>query len=236
MINVVMMVYNRPKCFGSVLQGLIKQTVKFKLHIISNKPENNELFLSVIDKFKKRGMDIEFFAADNSKMTAERWHYIKNNLLNTEYVIFVDDDMLLYNDSIEKLWNMREKNTMKIFEGRQFLKEHFVITQEVFNNTHSRKHNEFSYGALNFGILDTAIFHPSSYLFEMEKKDPKLCYDADDLVISWVINKNGGKIINHKIFPRIDYGVDDIALHKLLSSTIYKKYAELDDHVKFKRF
>lgn len=235
-INIVMMVYNRLECFGAVLNSLKNQTINFKLHIISNKPENNKKFKNVIEKYKSRGMNITFFEADNSRITAERWHYVKDNLLNNEYVIFVDDDMALFSDSIEKLWQMKEKKTMKIFEGRRFLKNHHKITQDVFNTTHGRQYDEFSYGALNFGILDTYFFQPSSDLFKMEKIDPKLCYDADDLVISWVVNKNGGKIINHKIFPKVDYGVDDMALHKLLSSTIYKKYESLDGEYKFKRF
>lgn len=235
--NVVMMVWKRDKVFAKILESFAKQTIKFKLHVISNNPELHDKFLETINDFRSmQGMDIEFFRGDNSKRTAERWHYVKNNLLNEEYTIFIDDDMELHPDSLEKLWESREKNTMKVKEGRKFRIKDEEITKHVFSASIGSHHKEFSYGALNFGIVDNVYFQPNSEIFKKEQEDPKVCYDADDLVVSWAVNKMGGKILNHQINPAREHGHDSFAVHKEIRDWIYKNYAILDSQHRFKRF
>ena len=64
-INVVMMVYNRPQYFRQVLDSLKNQTVDFNLHVISNNPKHNNLFLSIIDKYKKHfNINLDFADED----------------------------------------------------------------------------------------------------------------------------------------------------------------------------
>jgi GR25 family glycosyltransferase involved in LPS biosynthesis len=235
-INVVMMVYNRPEYFDEVLYNLSKQTVKFKLHIVSNSPDNNLFFKSVIEKYKLLGMEIFFCEADNSRMTAERWFYVKDHLLHTDFVLFVDDDVIVHEDTIEQVWNSKEHNTMKVYQGRKFLVEQDTITEDVFNSSARSDHPEMSYGALNLGIVDT-VYWKEPLLFDLEHEYPTVCYKADDLMLSWAINKLGGQIKNHNITPKVNLGdTDSKALYKQIQSTIYEKYDFFDKIHKFKRF
>lgn len=232
-INVVMMVYNRPQYFRQVLDSLVNQTVDFNLHVISNNPKHNNLFLSVIDKYKKH-FNIIFYEADNSRMTFERWHYINQHLPDNQYIILLDDDMILNNDSIEKIWETKEKNTYKVFQGRQFLKSQPIITKDVWNQF-TNDYTEFSYGAANFAIIDMNLLYD---VLNYEAMYPELCYKADDLVISWVVTRNNGKILNHKVYPANDQlGVDAEAMFIMLEKLdIYKEYQKLDNIHKFNRF
>lgn len=235
-INVVMMVYDRPEYFDEVLHKLSNQTIKFKLHIVSNSPKNRLFFKSIIEKYKLLGMEIFFCEADNSRMTTERWFYIKDHLLHTDFVLIVDDDVIVHKDTIERLWNSRESNTMKVYQGRKFLVSQDTITEEVFNSSARSDHPEMSYGAINLAIMDTAFWR-DSLLFDLEKEYPEVCRRADDLMISWAVNKLGGRIKNHYVLPQVNLGdTDSKALYKQIQSTIYEKYDFFDKIHKFKRF
>jgi GT2 family glycosyltransferase len=234
-INVVMLVYDRPEYLDLTLHTLHLQSVNFKLHIISNNPKNNEFFIKIIERYREKGMQIFFFESDNKRMCSERYFYIKNYLSQSEYIIFIDDDVLLNDDSIEMLWNSREKNTMKVYQGRRFSIYDTEITKNVYTTSISKNHDEFSFGALNFGVIDTVYFKEYSPLFDIETKYPFL-YIVDDVFLSWVVTTLGGKILNHRIYPNVNLGWDDKALFKKIENTAFNHYCFLDNISKFKRF
>lgn len=228
-----MMVYDRPEYFKDVVESLANQTVDVRLHVISNKPENNPLFKQVLNESKLK--EVKFFEADNSRVTAERWFYTRENLADKEFAIFVDDDIVMETDEIERIWNTREPNTMKIYQGRKYFVDQDVIDPNVFFNAWGR-HNEFSYGALNSGVMDLSFFTKHNLIFEMAEKYPEMCYWADDLVLSWAVTTLGGRVMNHHVYPKSNLGDDDKATFKKIAYRPIGYTQTLDSIHKFARF
>ena len=232
-IDVVMMVYNRLEYFKDVVTSLENQTVEIKLHIVSNNPEHNPLFKQVLAESKLK--DVEFFEADNSRITAERWFYARDHLADREFALFVDDDIVMQPNEVERIWAQREVNTMKIYQGRKYFEDQKIIDANTFFGAWGR-HNEFSYGALNSGVIDLSFFTRHDLLFEMEKNYPEMCYWADDLVVSWAVTKLGGRILNHHVYPKENLGDDDKALFKQIARRPIDFTQALDSMHKFTRF
>lgn len=228
-----MMVYDRPEYFKDVVDSLANQTVDVRLHVVSNKPENNPLFEKVLAESTLK--DYVFFEADNSRVTAERWFYVKDHLADREFAMFVDDDIVMEPNEVERIWNTREPNTMKIYQGRKYFVDQPVIESNIFFGAWGR-HNEFSYGALNSGVMDLSFFNKHNLLFEMAEKHSEMCYWADDLVISWAVNALGGRIMNHHVYPKSNLGDDDKATFKKIAHRPIGYTQFLDQIHKFARF
>lgn len=199
MINVVGMVYNRPEYFKEQLEYYKKQTVDFHLHIICNNPSQETFFE---DTLKESGLKYTFVKSNNDTKTFVRQLYMKEYLMNTDYTIHVDDDIMLTKPTaLQELWDTREPKTMKVLLGKTFKKEWTVFNKENNNASVNFESDEFSVGAFNWGIVDTQFYKDSEEQYYMERVCPELCYEADDLLMSWALNKHGYRILNHRVTP-----------------------------------
>lgn len=236
-IDVITMVYNRPEYFSEMMDKLSKQTIKFNLHVISNKLEYNNYYKTIVEKYKLNGMNIKFIESDNSRMAAERWFYIKDNLLTKEYTIVIDDDVFINPQTIEQIWNTREKNTIKSYFGRKFLTSQDPLTEEIIETAGTVHAPELSISSMSLGVVDNSYFEEASLFFQLKDQYPEIFYKFEDMMLSWAVNKAGGTIKNHWIRPIANMGdTDDKALYKFLSNIILESYQQMDDVYKFKRF
>lgn len=183
-INVALTLYNRPEYLHEQMECFANQTVADEMHlyVISNNPAID--FQSMLTPYMDR-LKITFIQKDNSLRSMER-HFVVRSL-NLDYVMVIDDDMILYQDGIEKMYSCREKNTYKGILGRVFDFDNgkrYWDCQPIWH-----QNARTNYTAASFAIIDCAIF--DDYV-EAVKDVPTEHFSnivmMDDLFLSWVIN------------------------------------------------
>lgn len=205
-INVVLLLYLREYFLETQLNNLSKQDHlnDMYFHIICNNPEKKEKYKNILKKFDNI-LNYTFIERKNEMRMFERHVYILSK--NLDFVIILDDDLLLNKSDIYDLYQKREKNTYTTFYGRRFdnrtdlKKLHSSNMPTVINPKNNFDY--FNYGGTGFSIIDCNIYQK---IFETYKKMDKKFIDhihsLDDSFISWVINcQDDWKIKNSRIVP-----------------------------------
>lgn len=209
-INVILIVYKRLHLFEKQLKNISNQSCakNIKLHIISNNKELN--FLTLTKNFINC-FDINFIQKNNEFMFLERHKYAYENKF--KYVIFLDDDFLLYKDSIEKLYNIKKEKTFLTFYGRNFKNRNNLKTLYCDNKPTPMftNYKNFNYGGPGFSVLDCSIYLKFFQIYDnlnsSLKNDVK---KMDDIFLSWIINTTESwKILNSYVIPENFPSKDD---------------------------
>lgn len=201
-INVVLMLYKREYFLEEQLKNLSDQTCKknIKLHIISNNEKIN--FFNLIKNFTKE-LNINFIEKNNENKFLERHIYAYENKF--KYVVFLDDDFLLKNDAIEKLYNIKKEKTFITFYGRNF--KHRNNLNKLYENNKPTpmftSYKNFNYGGPGFSILDCSIYPKFFKIYNALGRDVKNKIDKmDDIFLSWVVDTTEDwQILNSHIPP-----------------------------------
>ena len=185
-IDIILLVYKRIDFFSIQLKSIVNQTCKdnIHLHIISNNPEID--FQSHIEEFKN-DLKITFIQKQNEFKFMERFFYALERKI--KYPIFLDDDIELKPNEIQKLWGQREPKTFKTFFGRRFDNrppDNFYWSNPPING--SLLPQQFNYGGPGFSIIDGDIFPELTKLYKLHPELHNDINNCDDIFISWVIN------------------------------------------------
>jgi len=235
MINVVQLLHSRTEYLDRQLTCMKNQVVDDKItyHLILNNPNLHDKHTEIIENKNLDFVKVSY--ADNSKICFERFHYIKNNLLNNEFVIIMDDDQFISSDQVKELWNLRKKKTFVTWHGTVFTKDRIDMYTDwkySFDHNHNPNNKKYSYGGPNFCVIDTEIFQPNSDLFFIEDMYPKSCRSMDDITLSWICSKINWTIERSFVRPEIHIQRDSNSIACKLDGKKLKKYfVELLDSI-----
>jgi hypothetical protein len=196
-INIILLTYARPERLSKQLESLEEQTLSNNiiLHIINNNPKISSEIKNIVSKYKK--IEIKIIERNNETICFERFYYVRENLLDTSFVIFIDDDQIYSNNQIEELVNKFEYKTFCTWYGRVFDKNgnpanFYSKTPQYCLSNEEPQITEFHYGGPGFSIIDTQIFNSNSILWDFENWGNELkqtVYKMDDIMLSWTISK-----------------------------------------------
>jgi len=216
-INIVLTVYKRPQYLKKQLEMIKSQTCidSIVLHVISNNLDID--FLKIIEDYQE-SINIKFVQKNNEFASFERHYYSYQQ--GFEYVIFIDDDIFVAEDAIEKIFDQREKGVLKGHWLRKFIETDFIENLSPYTGSEVSNYNSrYNYVGGNLCLLDNKIFDLVVPLFEKYKdkilKDLGVKLERiDDLFLSWVADTNGYKIESFGIKPTEFLGNDDVALYR----------------------
>ena len=196
-INIVLLTYSRPERLYEQLKSLEKQTCcnQICLHIVNNNIDYEDQIKSIIKQFNL--LKINFVQRNNRTICFERFYYVRENLLDTKFVIFIDDDQIYSSNQVEELVNKFEYKTFCTWYGRVFDKNgnpanFYSKSPQYCLSNKEPQITEFHYGGPGFSIIDTQIFNSNSKLWEFENWRDELkenVYRMDDIMLSWTISK-----------------------------------------------
>lgn len=218
MIPIILTLYKRPQYLEKQLEMFKNQTCvdDIELNIISN--NLNIDFENIINQYKKF-LNIKFVKCDNTLFSFERHFYAYKNKF--EYVIIIDDDIFIDNTSIEKIWQQREKNTLKGHWLRKFNEQKFLTDGKPYTteSLDDQKDKLYNYVGGNLCLIDCNIYKIVIDYFEkyqdlIYKKYNIKIERIDDIFVSWVANVFNYKIKSFNIKPTEFYGNDEVAMYK----------------------
>jgi len=218
-IHVIMCVWGRPQSLSrNVVSLLTEQTYadRIKLHVWNNNADSVEMqkaIESTIEILERDHGHVEHVGAlevydSASNLYGSGRFLLARKLLETDpldYVIMVDDDELLPNNYIERLWEEREPRRYVAWYGRNFIKGkdywHSETAQEDRHRTTMKDSvSTFHYGGTGGSLIDAAFFRTYA-LFEMNESIQKM----EDIWLSYLIHQSEGwSIKRSRVLPRFN--------------------------------
>lgn len=114
-ISVIIPVYNEEKHLGQCLSSISNQTLK-EIEVIIVDDGSNDNSLSIAEEFQKtNSFPTRIIRQENTGAGAARNQGL--DLAKGEFIKFVDADDFLYNDTLEKMYNLAKKNDADIIRG-----------------------------------------------------------------------------------------------------------------------
>lgn len=114
-ISVIIPVYNEEKHLGQCLSSISNQTLK-EIEVIIVDDGSNDNSLSIAEEFQKtNSFPTRIIRQKNTGAGAARNKGL--DLAKGEFIKFVDADDFLYNDTLEKMYNLAKKNDADIIRG-----------------------------------------------------------------------------------------------------------------------
>lgn len=209
---VISLMWGRPKALPKMLEQLSRQTSQDFRTIISNSnPDTTDYAKEVCSEY-----DVYFRQDSNEKYCFRRFEIAAE--LNTERIIFIDDDVIIPDDFVEKALAQYEPRTYKSwwtwnFNGKpyHFVKDRTRITAPGVS---------VNYGGAGISIVDASIFQKRE-LFDVIDG----AYYMDDIWLSYVAG--------HVLDWRIEYlDIDGIELGGADSVAEYSRIAKLTNNKK----
>lgn len=114
-ISVIIPVYNEEKHLGQCLSSISNQTLK-EIEVIIVDDGSNDNSLNIAEEFQKaNSFPTRIIRQKNTGVGAARNKGL--DLAKGEFIKFVDADDFLYNDTLEKMYNLAKKNDADIIRG-----------------------------------------------------------------------------------------------------------------------
>ena len=114
-ISVIIPVYNGEKHLGQCLSSISNQTLK-EIEVIIVDDGSNDNSLNIAEEFQKaNSFPTRIIRQKNTGVGAARNKGL--DLAKGEFIKFVDADDFLYNDTLEKMYNLAKKNDADIIRG-----------------------------------------------------------------------------------------------------------------------
>ena len=237
-IHVVMCCWKRFSLLRKILDNQNSQTVahRIHLHVLNNNHDEKKSIEDIITKFKATTPHITITLKhfENKFYGFQRFSYIKDFLLPNhiaDYVVMIDDDQQFSNDWVESLYRLRQPNTYKSWWGTAFTTHNYWQKRHTIDD-------KFDYGGTGGSIIDTAIFLPTTMLWNVPV-DP-FVYNIEDLWLSFVIRQRYNWDIVCSFLPPVMKnkafrGTDVVAQHKVLrdKKQILLTYLIKTQHWKF---
>ena len=237
-IHVVMCCWKRFSLLRKILDNQNSQTVahRIHLHVLNNNHDEKKSIEDIITKFKATTPHITITLKhfENKFYGFQRFSYIKDFLLPhhiADYVVMIDDDQQFSNDWVESLYRLRQPNTYKSWWGTAFTTHNYWQKRHTIDD-------KFDYGGTGGSIIDTAIFLPTTMLWNVPV-DP-FVYNIEDLWLSFVIRQRYNWDIVCSFLPPVMKnkafrGTDVVAQHKVLrdKKQILLNYLIKTQHWKF---
>jgi hypothetical protein len=195
-IHLIMCCYKRHHHLKDIIKAVDNQTVASQIvfHIINTNPEKWDETVEIKNTTPIKNITIRLCNTGVNLYGYARFLYTKH-LLKTEtipYVIFFDDDQLLPQDWIKKLYAMRQPSIYMcqygaIFRRYDTVSEHSYFDRTFSNSAGNKKLNlpeKIDYGATSGCIVDTHVFL-SNILFRCPRPYRN---GIEDLWLSYIVN------------------------------------------------
>jgi GT2 family glycosyltransferase len=204
--------WRRPKSLPTTLQQLSRQTNKnFKTIISNSNPETVDYAKSVCKEY-----DVYFRQDLNEKSCFRRFEIASK--LNAKTIIFLDDDVVIPDDFVEKALDLHEPKTYKSwwtwnFNGQpyHFVKDRTRITESGVNA---------NYGGTGISIIDASVFQDKKFF-----DTPDGAHYMDDIWLSYFVGHVLGWPIQYLDIDGVELGgADDVAE--------YSRIAKLENNKK----
>jgi hypothetical protein len=194
-IHLIMCCYKRHHHLKDIIKAVDNQTVASQIvfHIINTNPEKWDETIEIKNTTPVKNITIRLCNSGVNLYGYAQFLYTKH-LLKTEtipYVIFFDDDQLLPQDWIKKIYAMRQPFIYMCQYGTIFRRYDTVSEYSYFDRTFSNSvgniklnlPNIIDYGGTGGCIVDTHVFL-SNILFRC----PKQYRNIEDLWLSYIVN------------------------------------------------
>jgi len=174
-IAVIMCTWNRIERLHETIKQLESQTYQhFDFYIWNNNIDKND---EINDILSKSNLNIKIYHSEENVKGFGRFYYAKEIYKEYPTIIFIDDDLILNNDSIARFYLAWKTNT--IFGWWAW---------EIYNNKYFNrrrvKHNE------NAHYIGTAAMVLDSEIFSYDKlyECPEEFKDVEDIWINFIAN------------------------------------------------
>lgn len=201
-IPVILTVYNKPDFFEKQLQNLCEQTCinDIDLYVISNNPSID--YNSVLKKFDNK-IKFTFIQKHNQYGPFERHLYAFENKF--EYVILLDDDVILEKSDVQTIFNSRENKTIKSGWLRIWGEMGKLPYAKYEYESPGSTEQEYNHFGAGLSIIDCSIYEYVMQEFNKLNEDflnkHKLNIILfDDMFIAWIANRYNYRITSHGIF------------------------------------
>jgi hypothetical protein len=209
---VISLMWGRPKALPVMLNQLRRQTNQNFTTIISNSHPDTEQYAKKVCK----NYGVSFRQDSNEKSCFRRFEIAEE--LNAKRIIFIDDDVIIPDDFVEKALAQYEPETYKSwwtwnFNGQPY---HFVKDRTRITTPGVA----VDYGGAGISIVDASIFQRPE-LFDVVDG----AYYMDDIWLSYVVG--------HVLGWRIEYlDIDGVELGGADSVAEYSRIAKLANNKK----
>lgn len=215
-----MLTYKRLELLEQTLNSFLEQTYKdFHLHISHGDYDTKEHFLEIINEYKE-SLSLSYSIDDNSTYSFRRFliarNFVKSEL--ADIVLFLDDDVKILDNHIEKCLYQYEAKTYKSGWAFRFLSKppKYFERERILD-----KNIEAHYCGPGISIIDGTFFLKNDFFTEPKTEDD---YIMDDLWLSFFVKKAGWNLkfldVNFELS-----GEDEVAIYKNLIQR-KKDYAE----------
>ena len=164
-VSVIVPVYNVAKYLEECLNSIINQTYK-NIEIIIVNDGSTDNSLDIIEIFKNKDNRIKVISQENKGISISRNTGL--DIINSRYVMFVDSDDYLEEDSIDYLLDLAIKNNYDIVEGTyQEVDSNNKIIRKVQRIESNNKNDLLGFPCLK--IIKSDVFNNvrfPNYLFE----------------------------------------------------------------------
>lgn len=195
-LQIVVPVYNVEKYLEKCIESVLNQKTKYKycVYIINDGSTDNSE--KILDKYINIG-NVYIINQRNAGLAAARNTGIKDIYAN--YLMFIDSDDYITENSVESLLNIAYSNNADIVEG-SFVS--FNDKKEIKNIRRTEKICEQELSGFAWGkIFRSALFNdfvfPSGYIYEdtmlyfMIYPKANIIYTVSDIVYRHLVNSNG---------------------------------------------
>lgn len=110
-ISVIIPTYYRPWDLAELFESLLRQTIKpLEVIVVDDTPTNviKEVYETYYEKFKRLGIEL-FYVRNYKKPSLTIARNIGISMVKGEIILFLDNDIILYPDYIEKILEMFKK-------------------------------------------------------------------------------------------------------------------------------
>lgn len=241
MINVVLTLFNRIDYLKKQLESLVLQTLanEIQLYVLSNNPNIN--FKAILDEYSDK-LNIKFIQKNNELKTLERHYYVYQQ--NFDYVIYLDDDIILNPTDIEKLIQFKKPKTYASGFGRVFengTPENWYLQNEPIcggfglNSKKPKNVKYFDYVGAGFSIIDCSIYKSLFKCYDTLPVDIKQRVNLiDDIFISWFI-VNSYEKLNTNIYIDLISTDDQYATYRNIMHVKAELVNDLNNIKKWKK-
>lgn len=191
-LSIIVPVYNVSDFIDECLQSILSQKIDYSFEIIIVDDGSTDSTYDHLKKYIKYD-NVYVFRQSNAGQSAARNYAINHS--KGRFLMFVDGDDLLMDESINRLMDAAIDNNCKIAEGR-VVNFTDIISEEQINDTQGKNSEILDYekdpkAFLPFNSYSVAkvydrklwenIRYPEGYIFE-------------DVIIKFIVRRNAGKI------------------------------------------
>ena len=217
----VLLTYKRLELLEKTLNSFLEQTYKdFHLHISHGDYDTKEYFFEIISRYKE-SLNLSYSVHDNSMYSFRRFliarNFVKSEL--ADIVLFLDDDVKILDNHIEKCLYQYEAKTYKSGWAFRFLSKppKYFERERILD-----KNIEAHYCGPGISIIDGTFFLKNNFFNDSKNKDS---YIMDDLWLSFFVKRVGWNLKSLDIDFELS-GDDQFALYHNLGQERKISYAQ----------